>query len=87
MELFKIIISATIYILYLVQTLSAQQPYLPKFKQAVPVWQHVLSNHLFQKHPNGSLAQNSYTCVSTQLTTQLVVDSFLISVVPTLSEL
>ena len=83
----KIIFFATTCMLYLVQTLSAQQPYLPKFKQADPAWQHVLVNPLFQKHPNGSLAQNSYTCASTQLTTQLVVDSFLISVVPTLSEL
>jgi len=67
--------------------LNAQQPYLPKFKQADPVWQHVLVNPLFQKHPDGRIAWNPYTCVITQVTTELVVDSFLISVIPTLSEL
>jgi hypothetical protein len=67
--------------------LYAQQPYLPKFKQADPLWQHVLVNPLFQKHPDGRLPYNPYTCVSTQLTAELIVDSFLISVVPTLSEL
>ncbi|MEZ4909380.1 MAG: T9SS type A sorting domain-containing protein [Saprospiraceae bacterium] len=83
----KIILLATTWLFFLVQNLSAQQPYMPTFKQADPIWQHVLVNPLFQHHPKGSLPQNSYTCVSTQLTTQLVVDSFLISVIPTLSEL
>ena len=87
MKLCKIIFLATTSMLFSVQTLSAQQPYLPKFKQADPVWQHVLVNPLFQKHPKASFLENSYTCVSTQLTTQLVVDSFLISVVPTSSGL
>lgn len=87
MRFFKINILAIAYIIHLVQTLSAQQPYLPKFNQADPLWQHVLVNPLFQKHPKGSLALNPHTCISTQLTTELLVDSFLFSVVPSRSEL
>ncbi|MEZ4909379.1 MAG: T9SS type A sorting domain-containing protein [Saprospiraceae bacterium] len=83
----KIILLATTWLFFFVQNLSAQQPYMPTFKQADPIWQHVLVNPLFQHHPKGSLPQNSYTCVSTQLTTELIVDSFLISVIPTLCEL
>ena len=71
----------------MVHSIYAQQPYIPKFKQADPVWQHVLSNPLFQKHPNGIYSENQYTCVVTQVTTELIVDSFLISAIPTSGEL
>ncbi len=73
--------------IYFLQGVYSQQPYLPKFKQADPIWQHALVNPLFQKHPNGRIVRNPYTCVSTQLTTELIVDSFMISVIPTSGEL
>lgn len=86
MKYYKLFLWVMLY-MCLQSGLYSQQPYLPKFKQADPLWQHVLVNPLFQKHPDGRLPYNPYTCVSTQLTAELIVDSFLISVVPTLSEL
>ncbi len=87
MKLSKILLLSTTCLLLLNLTLSAQQPYLPKFKQGDPLWQHVLVNPLFQNHPDKKFNLNPYTSINTQLKTELVIDSFLISVVPTLSDL
>ncbi|MCZ2100698.1 MAG: hypothetical protein LC107_04070, partial [Chitinophagales bacterium] len=69
--------------LIITERLNAQHPFIPKFKQADPIWQHALANPLYVNLPNGFFKENAYTCVAPKLTADLLVDNFLISVVPT----